>query len=213
MTEEDKMEKVKTYKPEEVTELIVDPMNDFLVEDASPLADSKMRWILPNIFMLSDELETNGCEIVIATDSHYPEDEELKTFPPHCMKGTWGAEVVDELKRFVKNNNLVIKNTTNAFIGTDLEEKLAVKRPKVIVVSGVCSDICVIQAVITLSGLSEKFGIEKIIVPKDCVTTFGDERYSAELKDEMVFSIFGSTPKVEVIETQEDLFKIIKIDK
>ena len=199
------MIEIKTYKPDEVMGLIVDPMNDFLVKDASLLADPKMRWILPNISMLSDGLEKNGCETVIATDSHYPEDEELKIFPPHCMKGTWGAEVVDELQRFVKDDNLVIKNTTNAFMKTDMEKRLMEKGPKVVVVSGVCSDICVIQAVITLSGLSEKFGIERIIVPKDCVTTFGDEHYSAELKDEMVFNIFGSTPKVEVIEKQEEI--------
>lgn len=207
------MEKVKTYKPDEVMGLIVDPLNDFLVKDASLLAAPEMRWILPNIAALTDELEKNGCETVIPADGHYPEDEELTRFPPHCMKGTWGAEVVDELQRFVKNDNLVIKSTHNAFTETDLEERLTIKRPKVVVVSGVCSDICVIQAVITLSGLSEKFGIEKIIVPRDCTTTFGDEHYSVKLKDEMVFNIFGFTPKVEVTETQEDLFKRIKIDK
>ncbi|MEA2098408.1 MAG: isochorismatase family cysteine hydrolase [Patescibacteria group bacterium] len=203
--EEDKMVEMKIYKPDEVMELIVDPLNDFLVKDASSLADPEMRWILPNIVALTDELEKNGCEIVIAADSHHSEDEELERFPPHCMKGTWGAEVVDELQRFVKNDNLVIKNTTNAFMGTNLEERLARKRPKIVVITGVCSDICVIQAVITLSGLSEKFGIEKIIVPKDCITTFGDESYSAKLKDEMAFNILGATPKVEVIKTQEEI--------
>lgn len=206
------MEKVKFYKPDEVVGLIVDPLNDFLVEGASPLAAPDMRWILPNTVALTNELEESGCETLVAADSHYPEDEELTRFPPHCMEGTWGAEVVDELRRFVKDDNLVIKSTHNAFTGTDLEERLTIKRPKVVVVSGVCSDICVIQAVITLSGLSEKFGIERIIVPKDCTTTFGDERYSAKLKDEMIFNIFGFTPKVKVIEIQEDLFKKIKIN-
>lgn len=208
------MTEIKIYKPDEVVGISIDLLNGFLVKDASPLADPNMRWILPNDVKLADKLERNGCEILILADSHNPEDAELKVFPPHCMKGTWGAQVVNELKRFVKDDNSVItKNTTNAFIGTDLEERLARKRPKIAVVFGVCSDICVIQAVITLSGLAEKLGIEKIIVPMDCTTTFGDADYSAELKNKMVFNILGFAPRVEVIETQEDLFKNIKINQ
>lgn len=102
-------------------------------------------------------------------------------------------------------NQIFPKKTHNAFIGTNLEEDLKARKIETVVIVGVCSDICSIQTIIAFSTLAEKIGIKKIIVPMDCMTTFDDENFSAELKDKVVGEILKHVSLVEVVERQEDI--------
>ncbi|MFA6097046.1 MAG: isochorismatase family cysteine hydrolase [Candidatus Paceibacterota bacterium] len=188
----------------EVAVIGIDLLNGFF--KAGKLADPNMKWIIPNFAAMVERLE--GCNVIYTADNHSADDAELKTFPPHCMRGTFQAEVVRELKGL--NTELIVKKkTTNSFIGTELEEILTRLRPRVAVFGGVCSDICVIQAVITLSSKAEMFGLERIIVPKDCMTTFGGPGRNVEEIDRNIFNTLGFVPGVEVIDSQKDLKTVI----
>jgi nicotinamidase/pyrazinamidase len=52
--------------------------------------------LIPNIQRLVDVARRNGALLISSGDSHPPDDPEFKIFPPHCVRGTRGAEVVPE---------------------------------------------------------------------------------------------------------------------
>ena len=51
---------------------------------------------LPNIKRLTDAAHRGKVFLVSHGDFHTPNDPEFKIFPPHCVKGTQGAELVPE---------------------------------------------------------------------------------------------------------------------
>jgi nicotinamidase/pyrazinamidase len=52
--------------------------------------------LLPNIRRLTDAARQGKVFLVSHGDFHPPDDPEFKIFPPHCMKGTPGADLVLE---------------------------------------------------------------------------------------------------------------------
>ena len=52
--------------------------------------------LLPNIKRLTDLARQDRVFLVSHGDFHAPNDPEFKIFPPHCMKGTAGADLVPE---------------------------------------------------------------------------------------------------------------------
>ena len=52
--------------------------------------------LLPNIRRLTDLARQGRVFLVSHGDFHAPDDPEFKIFPPHCVKGTAGAELVPE---------------------------------------------------------------------------------------------------------------------
>ncbi len=52
--------------------------------------------LLPNLKRLTDLARQNRVFLVSHGDFHAPDDAEFKIFPPHCVKGTAGAELVPE---------------------------------------------------------------------------------------------------------------------
>ncbi len=73
--------------------------------------------LLPNIRKLTDAARRGEVFLVSHGDFHPPNDPEFKQFPPHCLKGTGGAELVPEAltKKFVR-----VENTANAGLPDDL---------------------------------------------------------------------------------------------
>jgi nicotinamidase-related amidase len=73
----------------------VDVQADFMLPSGKlyvPGADH----LLPNIRRLTDATRLPGVFLVSTGDAHSPNDSEFETFPPHCLKGTPGAELVPE---------------------------------------------------------------------------------------------------------------------
>ena len=52
--------------------------------------------LLPNIQRLTDAARQNRVFLVSHGCFHIPDDPEFKIFPPHCVKGTTGAELVPQ---------------------------------------------------------------------------------------------------------------------
>ncbi len=52
--------------------------------------------LLPNIQRLTDAVRKGKVFLVSDACVHMPNDEEFKRFPPHCVRGTPGAEIVPE---------------------------------------------------------------------------------------------------------------------
>ena len=180
---------------------VIDMVNGFVKEGA--LADSRINHIVPNLICLMEQL---ACRNVFVCDSHPPHTREFDTFAPHCMIGSKEAEVIDELQPYIKR--IMKKNSTNAFHAQDflsfLKEEMDSYRD--IIVTGCCTDLCVLQFVLTLqSWLNEHNKKEyRIIVPKNCVETYDiPDLHSASYWIEVAFNLMKMNG-ILVVESLQD---------
>lgn len=94
----------------------VDVQADFMLPEGKlyvPGAET----ILPNIRKLTDAARRGDVFLISHGCFHTPNDPEFKQFPPHCVKGTPGAEFVPEA---LTNNFIRIPNDTDAALPKDL---------------------------------------------------------------------------------------------
>ena len=75
--------------------------------------------LLPNIRKLTDAARRGQVFLVSHGDFHPANDPEFKHFPPHCLKGTAGAEFVPEA---LAENFVRVENDVNARLQDDLFE-------------------------------------------------------------------------------------------
>ena len=75
--------------------------------------------LLPNIRKLTDAARRDEVFLVSHGCFHAANDPEFKQFPPHCLKGTAGAELIPEAlaKSFIR-----VKNDVNAKLPEDLSK-------------------------------------------------------------------------------------------
>ncbi|MCF6358878.1 MAG: cysteine hydrolase [Draconibacterium sp.] len=132
----------------------------------------------------------NSIRVVNTADYHYPDSVELSstpnfinTFPPHCMANSKGAEYIietnpenpivfnwnkndTELFDIEKNRNIIIrKDAFDVFKGNLLTESiLKYLKPKIVMVYGVTTNVCVNDAVV---GLSDR--VETVYVIEDAI--------------------------------------------
>lgn len=75
----------------------VDTQADFLLPGGKlyvPGAEKR----IPNMRRLVDAARAGKAVLISSTDQHAPDDREFQRFPPHCVRGTPGAEIVPGLK-------------------------------------------------------------------------------------------------------------------
>jgi nicotinamidase-related amidase len=130
--------------------LVVDMQNDFLVPPA-PLATPRGLEIVPVVAALADAARRQGLPVVYTQEQHRDDESdfgiELHFEPPHCLEGTPGADIVDGLTPRPGDVLIRRKRRYDAFLGTDLELWLHANRVENLIVTGVCTDICVISTV------------------------------------------------------------------
>lgn len=104
--------------------LVIDMLNDFVLEGA-PLEVPDTRKAIPAIKREIDRARAEGRPVVYLCDWHDPDDKEFSKFgwPPHAVKNTRGAEVIDDLKP-EKGDTVVRKDAYSGFYGSKLDEKL-----------------------------------------------------------------------------------------
>jgi nicotinamidase/pyrazinamidase len=137
--------------------IVVDMLNDFIDEKGTLFCGSRARKTIPYIRSLIDRYRRDGGIIIYVCDSHSKDDREFSRFSSHCVKGTWGAEVVAGLEPVVPGSGggdfVVRKTRYSAFYKTDLEDILKDNAVKEAGVVGVCTSICVMD---TVGGLANR---------------------------------------------------------
>jgi len=73
----------------------VDTQNDFMLPGGNLYVPGAEK-LLPNIRLLTDEARHGGVFLVSHGCFHTPDDPEFEIFPPHCVRGSPGAEFVPE---------------------------------------------------------------------------------------------------------------------
>lgn len=158
--------------------VIIDMINGFVKEGA--LADSRILKIVPAIISRIKKAIAAQTPIVFLKDEHDVDDAEFKLFPPHCVKGTSEAEIIDELKIYAGNFQVIPKKTTDGFQEPAFRRLLEEKTYRKIYVAGCCTDICIQQFVLSiLAYLKEKKLPTQIIVSENEVSTFDKPNHNA----------------------------------
>jgi nicotinamidase/pyrazinamidase len=94
----------------------VDPQADFMLPGGKLYVPGAER-LLPNIRKLTDVAREGRVFLVSHGCFHGKDDPEFKTFPPHCIKGTAGAELVPEA---LTDRVLTVPNDAAASLPRDL---------------------------------------------------------------------------------------------
>ncbi len=142
--------------------IIVDMQNDF-VEEKGSLYNKTSADLTPRLNSLIKKARDREVPVIYTQDWHMPNDIEFKLWPRHCVKGTWGAELTDQLAR-EKNDILVKKGTIDPWLKSTLAGKLKETGAQSLIVTGTVANICVLHTVAggVIRGL-------KVVVPDDCV--------------------------------------------
>ena len=181
--------------------VVIDLANDFVypggvIADAGGPAYQKLaQGIIPNLERLVDAARQAGVTVVYATDAHTPADSELRKWPPHAMKGTKLAEVVQQLAP--QPGDLVIeKQTYSPFASSDIDAQLKARGIERIYVTGLHTDCCARH----FSGDAFQKGYDLVWIT-DALAAFTDDAHRAGL--EYFKAWYASDPARQLITTEQ----------
>ncbi len=156
--------------------IIVDMLNDFIDPDGVLYCGEQAQNIIPYIKKRLDAYRDLGDPVIFLQDAHAPDDKEFEKFPPHCVAGTWGSDIISILTP--QGQELVIPKTRySGFYGTPLNRILSELQPDFVEVVGVCTSICVMD---TVGGLVNRD--LKVKVPRLGVADFDEEAHDQALR-------------------------------
>lgn len=151
--------------------IIVDMVNGFVKEGA--LADPSIMRIVPKIEQLIVEFKKLNYPIVAFKDCHTKESSEFNAFPAHCLAGSEEVELVDALKKYENDFEVFEKNSTSGLFVPAFYEKMLNSDVNEVVITGCCTDICVLNLAIPLKNLFNQLNRNiDVVVIKDAVDTY-----------------------------------------
>jgi ureidoacrylate peracid hydrolase len=179
--------------------IIVDMQNDFLHPDGSfahiarehPEVGIDMPFLvstIPNVSLLASAFRAAGRPVVYVAHVLKPDYSDA-AFPywrlgmephswnhSHCVEGTWGAEIIDEIKP-QPGEHLIVKKGFGGFANTPLDTTLRNMGVTTCVVTGVTTCVCVSNTV--RGGVEHNY---RMILVSDAVAETSRDTHEAELK-------------------------------
>ena len=154
--------------------IVVDMLKDTLKEGSRHPIIAEGRAIVPNLQRLLDESRKKGFPIIFACDSFLKDDFIFRgKMKVHALRGTAGAEVIDDLRP--EPTDIVLpKRRFSAFFKTDLDQTLRVLGVDTIVVTGITTEVCVLMT--AMDGLCHDFSA---ILLEDCGASRSMEMHQA----------------------------------
>ena len=155
--------------------VVVDMQNDFVT---GSLGTQEAQLIVPRIACLCHVYKELGDEIIFTRDTHcadYLATQEGKNLPvEHCIKGTWGWQIVDDLQHYATN---VIDKPT--FGSTQLASYVAQGNYDQVTLVGLCTDICVISNALLIKASCPEL---KVSVDAGCCAGVSPQSHSNALQ-------------------------------
>lgn len=94
----------------------VDAQADFMLPEGNLYVPGAEK-IIPNINRMVEEARQGRVLLISSADAHDPDEPEFQQWPPHCVKGTAGAELIPEARAA---SQLVIPNQREFGLPRDL---------------------------------------------------------------------------------------------
>jgi len=126
--------------------IVADMLNDFLDPGGSLYMGAQAREIIPFVARKIAEFRAPGRVVIFVGDAHAPEDREFRYFPPHAVKGSWGARIIPELPP-APGDYQVEKTRYSAFAHTNLDDILQQEQVEEVHLVGVMTSICVMETI------------------------------------------------------------------
>jgi nicotinamidase-related amidase len=143
--------------------IVVDMQNDF-VKDGGTLQIPDAEGTIPAIQRLLRQARKAGMRVVFTQDTHRDGDPEWGIWPEHAREGSWGWEIVDDLRPH--ENELVIRKLRyDAFYGTPLDHLLRLWDIDTLVICGTVANICV-----HYTAASAALRWYRVVIPRDAVS-------------------------------------------
>jgi len=186
-----------TIDPRETTLLVVDMQNGFC-DPQGAMARAGVNYfpqnrIVPAVKELVSVCRRAGIHVAWSLQRHYPDDLTRKKhrIPSHltklgvvpCLKDTWDAELVAQLKGDVlPEDDVFEKHRSSCFYNTTLEVKLRMRGMTTLIVCGVATNYCV------ESTIRDAYARDyDIVVVEDCVATLWEDLHRATLRNVELF--------------------------
>lgn len=146
--------------------IVIDMQNDFVT---GTLANEEAQKIVAAIETKIQSCQNDAHPVFFTRDTHgddYMQTQEGALLPViHCLKGSEGWQIIDQLKPYVEKDAVLDKPSFGCLeLPRWLERKLG-EKPKEVELCGVCTDICVISNAIILKAA---FPETKVTVSGDC---------------------------------------------
>lgn len=155
--------------------IVVDMKNDFI---SGVLGSEAAKSVVNPIKEKIKEYIKRGCSVLFTMDTHEAVSDgrdssvESEKIPTHCVRGTEGWEISEELVEFAQKR---IEKPT--FMSLTLEENI-IDDNSTIELCGVCTDICVISNALYLRA---RYPSRKIIIDPSCCAGTSRDNHEAAL--------------------------------
>src|SRR5215831_3989822 len=94
----------------------VDAQTDFMLSGGKLYVPGAEK-IIANLNRLVEQARQDRVLLISSADAHQPDDPEFREWPPHCVKGTAGAELIPEARAA---RQLVIPNQHDFILPSEL---------------------------------------------------------------------------------------------
>jgi len=121
--------------------IVVDMLKDAFRKKDLPATQEYLR-IVPKIKKLLGKARRLKIPIIFACDSFLENDFIFKGKRPYSLRGTQGAEIIEELKPKEKDQ-ILPKRRFSAFFKTDLDQTLRLLMVDTVVIVGINTHVCV----------------------------------------------------------------------
>lgn len=169
-----KIEEIR-IDPSRAALLIIDVQNDFVNPSGKLYAKGAEKVISP-IKKLVSAARRSGATVIYTQDWHVRSDPEFKIWGEHTLAGTWGAEIVDELKP-EEADVIVRKPSYDAFYSTSLDHVLRSRKISILILTGLLGNVCV-----HCTAIGAAMRGYKLIVPVDTIFTIHEFDHVASLR-------------------------------
>ena len=155
--------------------IIVDMQNDF-VKEGGALVVPDAEATIPKIQGLLDLARQSGMKVVYSQDTHNEGDSEWEIWPEHVREGSWGWEIVDEL-RPLEDELVVRKVRYDAFYATHLDHFLRIWDVDILLICGTVANICV-----HYTAASAALRWYEVVIPRDATSALDPFDLEASLR-------------------------------
>ncbi len=156
--------------------VVADMQNDFVRPDGLLCVPSAAATV-PHIARLLAAARACGVRIAYIQDTHVEADPEFRIWPDHCLQGSWGWQIVDELQPQPADARCQ-KNRYDGFYDTWLDHFLTrAWRVEHLVIVGTVANICVLQ-----TAASAALRWFDVVVPADGISAFTEFDQAATLR-------------------------------
>ncbi|HMK51066.1 MAG TPA: isochorismatase family cysteine hydrolase [Thermodesulfobacteriota bacterium] len=185
--------------------IVVDMLKDNFKESPRNPYFQEGRTVIPNLQRLLGEGRKKRFPIIFACDSFLKDDFIFKgRMKVHSLRGTKGAEVIEDLKP-EPTDIILSKRRFSAFFKTDLDQTLRTLGVDTIVVTGVTTEVCVLMTI--MDGLSHDFSA---ILLEDCCASRSKEFHQACLH---LYRDFALYPLLRIMTLDEFLTEASSLER